>query len=63
MEEYATIDLELHDEELIIEEDIWDYQIAQEIGVLNLTSQMYMEQIYTQKKGDKPWLICIIGSK
>lgn len=33
------------------------------MGVLNLTAEMYMEQVYTMKPGDKPWFICMIDDR
>ena len=43
MPEYETYDTEKYNYELISEEDIWDYNVVQDIGVVNLTTTIYME--------------------
>jgi len=63
----ATLSLALKDlteydsYDSITSEEIWDENLALHAGVLNLTADIYMEQVYTQKPGDKPWLICIVA--
>ena len=61
MPEYERIDQNVHSYESIVAEDIWVYDVVSQVGVHNLTAETYMEQIYTQKLGDKPWYICIIA--
>ena len=61
MPEYALIDENVHSYDSIVAEDIWEYGVVTQIGVHNLTVETYMDQIYTQKSGDKPWFICIIA--
>ena len=43
MPEYATYDTEKYNYDIITDEDIWDYNVVQDIGVVNLTSAIYME--------------------
>ena len=61
MKEFETIDNDIHSYESIVDEDIWKYKVADEMGVRNLTAEMYMEEVYPMKKGDKPWYICMIN--
>ena len=43
MPEYATYDIEKYNYELITDEDIWDYNVVQDVGVVNLTTAIYMD--------------------
>ena len=43
----------------ITSEDIWERNLVLKAGVTNLTAEIYMDKIYNQKVGDKPWYICI----
>ena len=60
MPEYAEIDTDLYGYEDITDEDIWQYHVAENEGVIRLTEKIYNEQILNMKSGDKPWLISIV---
>ena len=60
MEEYRYVDEDLYPYEDITEEDIWEYHIAEDAGVIKLTEKLYNERILNMKPGDKPWLISIV---
>ena len=60
MPEYSTLDKDLYAYDDITDEDIWEYHVEMEVGVIKLTEKIYQEQILTMKPGDKPWLISIV---
>ena len=60
MPEYKDPDHELYAYEDITDEDIWKYNVAEEIGVVRITEKIYNEQIFNMKPGDKPWLLTIV---
>lgn len=45
MEEYALIDENRHQYELIIDDDIWKYNVAEQMGVVKLDEKSYIEQV------------------
>ena len=48
----------------ITEEDIWHYRVVDQIGVRNLTAELYTNEIYNKvqrkERLDKPWWICLM---
>ena len=63
MEEYKEIDLNVHSYDSIVPEDIWEYGVVTDIGVHNMTAELYTSQIYEMSPGAKPWFICIVAKK
>lgn len=64
MPEFKTYDPNIFTYDLIADDDIWEYKIVEQMGVINMTSSMYMERVYNAKPYpgfDKPWLICLIA--
>ena len=46
----------------ITSENIWIDHLPFQAGVHNLTTDLYTQQILTQREGSKPWLICIVAT-
>ena len=60
MPEYESWDENQYNYDDITDEDIWQYHMAEEAGVVKITEKIYNEKLYGMKPGDKPWLIAIV---
>lgn len=63
MPEYARFDPQVYTYDLISEEDIWEHGLVTDMGVINMTAEVYMERLYNApppRPNDKPWYICMV---
>jgi len=49
-----------HDFDQVTDEDIWTYNVATDMGVIEITDEIYEEKLLNMQKGDKPWMVVIL---
>jgi hypothetical protein len=55
--QFREINKERHPYEDITSEDIWQYKVADQMGVVNITPEIYQSQIYNS---NSDWFISIL---
>jgi hypothetical protein len=55
--QFHEINKDVHPYDDITSEDIWHYQVADKMGVVNITPEIYQSQIYNQHSN---WFISIL---